>query len=89
MKNPMDLQVSGIERKLASSNPTKPDSNLSNPRYYSADEFIADVRLIFSNTLKFNGPEHSITTMGKRLEEVFDKQIKNIPPAEVVCTYRF
>jgi bromodomain-containing factor 1 len=35
--------------------------------------FIADVRLIFSNTLKFNGPEHVVIAMGKRLGEVFDK----------------
>jgi bromodomain-containing factor 1 len=84
IKNPMDFTT--IERKLASSNPAKPDLNPSNPRYYSADEFIADVRLVFSNTLTFNGPEHSVTVMGKRLEEFFDRSIKNLPPAEVVCT---
>jgi hypothetical protein len=83
IKNPMDF--SSIERKLASSNPAKPDPNPSNPRYYSADEFVADIRLVFSNTLTFNGPEHAVTLMGKRLEEVFDKQIKNLPAAEVVC----
>jgi hypothetical protein len=82
VKNPMDFST--IERKLASSNPAKPDPNLTNPRYYSADEFIGDVRLVFSNTLKFNGPDHAVTAMGKRLEEVFDKQVKNIPAAEVV-----
>jgi bromodomain-containing factor 1 len=81
------MDFSTVEQKLASSNPTKPDPNLSNPRYYSADEFIADVRLVFSNTLKFNGPKHAVTAMGKRLEEVFEKQIKNIPPAEVVCPF--
>ncbi|KAI5991495.1 hypothetical protein EDD15DRAFT_2447662 [Pisolithus albus] len=42
IKNPMDLST--IERKLMSSNPTKPDPNPNNPRYNSADEFIADVR---------------------------------------------
>ena len=83
------MDLSTIERKLASSNPTKPDPNPSNPRYYSADEFVADVRLVFSNTLKFNGPEHAVTAMAKRLEELFDKQIKNIPPVEVVCTLVF
>ena len=85
IKIPMDFST--IERKLTSSNPAKPDPNPSNPRYYSADEFVADVRLVFSNTLTFNGPDHSVTQMGKRVEEVFDKQIKNLPLAEVVCAF--
>ncbi|KAI0786017.1 Bromodomain-containing protein [Abortiporus biennis] len=80
IKQPMDFST--IERKLASSNPSKPDPNPANPRYYHADEFITDVRLIFSNCLTFNGPEHPITQMGKRIEAVFDKQIKQIPPPE-------
>ena len=59
---------STIERKLTSSNPAKPDANPSNPRYYSADEFISEVRLVFSNTLTFNGPDNSVTQIGKRVE---------------------
>ncbi len=82
IKNPMDILT--IERKLNSSNPAKPDPNLNNPRYCSADEFINDVRLVFTNALTFNGPDHVVTLMGKRLGEVFDKQIKNLPPTEVV-----
>ncbi|THV05961.1 Bromodomain-containing protein [Dendrothele bispora CBS 962.96] len=80
IKNPMDFST--IERKLTASNPVKPDPNPQNPRYYTADDFIADVRLIMSNCITFNGPDHVITQMGKRVEEVFDKQIKNLPPAE-------
>ncbi|KAL6304232.1 Bromodomain-containing protein [Sparassis latifolia] len=80
IKHPMDFST--IDRKLASSSPLKPDSNPANPRYYNADEFIADVRLIFSNCLTFNGPEHAVMLMGKRVEAVFDKQIKQMPPAE-------
>ncbi|KAI5123582.1 hypothetical protein M0805_003400 [Coniferiporia weirii] len=81
IKHPMDFST--IDRKLASSNPTKPDPNPSNPRYLNADEFITDVRLIFSNAATFNGPEHPVTLMGKRVEAVFDKQIKQLPsPAE-------
>ncbi|KAF8624755.1 hypothetical protein AX15_005653 [Amanita polypyramis BW_CC] len=78
IKNPMDFST--IERKLASSNPAKPDPNFQNPRYYSADEFISDVRLIFQNCYTFNGPDHAISLMGKRVEEVFDKQTKQMPP---------
>ncbi|KAF4572696.1 hypothetical protein EYR36_007206 [Pleurotus pulmonarius] len=79
IKHPMDFTT--IEHKLASSNPAKPDPNPQNPRYFNVDEFIADVRLIFTNCITFNGPDHPITAMGKRIEEVFDKQIKHMPPA--------
>lgn len=77
------MDFSTIERKLTASNPVKPDPNPQNPRYHSADEFIADVRLIIFNCATFNGPDHVITAMGRRVEEVFDKQIKNMPPIEV------
>lgn len=78
IKNPMDFST--IDRKLASSNPAKPDSNPRNPRYNNADEVVTDVRLIFSNCVTFNGPDHVVTAMGKRVEEVFDKQVKHLPP---------
>lgn len=82
IKNPMDLGT--IERKLMSSNPTKPDPNSNNPRYSNADEFISDVRLIFTNCLTFNGPDHIISIQGKNVETVFDKQIKQLPSPAVV-----
>lgn len=75
------MDFSTIQRKLGSSNPAKPDPNPQNPRYNSAEEFIYDVRLIFQNCLTFNGPDHAIVHMGKRVEEVFDKQIKHMPAA--------
>ncbi|KAJ3828487.1 hypothetical protein F5880DRAFT_1608389 [Lentinula raphanica] len=80
IKNPMDFST--IERKLTASNPVKPDPNPMNPRYRTAEEFVADVRLIISNCVTFNGPDHIITAMGRRVEEVFDKQVKNMPTAE-------
>lgn len=87
IKNPMDLGT--IERKLTSSNPQKLDTNPNNPRYNNADEFIADVRLVFTNCLTFNGSDHVISKAGKHLESVFDKQIKNLPPPQVVCECRW
>lgn len=81
--HPMD--ISTVEKKLQSSNPSKPDPNLANPRYHDAEEFVNDVRLIFSNTITFNGPDHVISQMGKRLEAMFDKAIKNMPPPAEVC----
>ena len=38
VKHPMDFST--IERKLAASNPQKPDANLNNPRYLNADEYV-------------------------------------------------
>ncbi|KAJ7275282.1 Bromodomain-containing protein [Mycena haematopus] len=82
VRTPMDLST--IERKLNSSNPSKPDPNPENPRYFSADEFIADVRLVGKNCLLFNGADHPISAKAQHLEEVFEKQIKNLPlPVEV------
>ncbi|KAF9649088.1 Bromodomain-containing protein [Thelephora ganbajun] len=78
--HPMDFST--IEDKLKRSNPSNPDSNPEKPRYKTADQFIADVRLVFTNCVKFNGPEHTISLMGRRLEELFDKSIKNLPPPE-------
>jgi Bromodomain len=77
------MDFSTIDRKLIASHPLKPDLSENAPRYYSADEFIADVRLIFQNTATFNGPDHVVTAMGRRLQDVFDKQLKNLPPADV------
>lgn len=79
IKHPMDFST--IERKLNSSNPARLDPNPQNPRYYTVDGFIADVRLIFHNCLVFNGPDHIVTQMGKRIEEVFDRHVKQMPPA--------
>jgi len=80
--HPMDFST--IERKLNFSSPIKPNPNPENPRYQTADQFIADVRLVFTNCVKFNGPEHAISLMGRRVEELFDKSIKNLPPPEEV-----
>jgi hypothetical protein len=85
IKNPMDLGT--IERKFMSSNPSKPDPNPNNPRYYSAEEFVSDVRLVFSNCVTFNGPDHMIAQAGKHVESVFDKQIKQLPPPAEVCPF--
>ncbi|RPD81791.1 Bromodomain-containing protein [Lentinus tigrinus ALCF2SS1-7] len=80
IKRPMDFST--IERKLSASNPSKPDLNPANPRYHTAEQFVQDIRLIFSNCVTFNGPDHPVTHMGKRVEAVFDKQVKQMPPAE-------
>jgi hypothetical protein len=40
--------------------------------YTSAAEFAADMRLIFSNCYKYNGPESDVVFMAKKLEEAFE-----------------
>lgn len=85
IKRPMDFET--VERKLNAANPAKPDSNPANPRYLNVDQFVQDIRLIFTNCVTFNGPEHPVTAMGKRVEAVFDKQIKQMPPPEEVRRY--
>ncbi|KZT36618.1 Bromodomain-containing protein [Sistotremastrum suecicum HHB10207 ss-3] len=79
IKQPMDLST--VEKKLDNSNPSKPAKS-DQPRYYHIDEFAKEVRLIFQNCVTFNGAEHPISQMGKRVEAVFTKQLKQMPPAE-------
>ena len=81
IKTPMDFST--IDRKLVASHPIKPDPNQDTPHYYNADEFIADVHLVSQNTAPFNSPDHVVTAMGKRIQGVFDRQLKSLPLPEV------
>ena len=62
IKSPMDL---GTVR-----------SKLNQGQYENAKEFEADIRLIFQNCYKFNGPGHAVSQMAKQLEGIFDSQWK-------------
>lgn len=79
---PMDFST--VERKLSSSNPSKPDPNPNNPRYLAAEAFVSDVNLIFANCYAFNGMDHNISQMAKRVEDTFAKQHKQMPPPDAV-----
>lgn len=50
--------------------------------YRTAQDFEKDVRLVFSNCVTFNGPDHFLSQGAKSLEAVFDKQVKSIPSAQ-------
>ena len=78
IRHPMDFST--IKRKLLASNPAKPDPNPANLHYSSADEFVANVWLIFSNCATFDGPEHAVTQQGKYVEGVFEKQLTSCRP---------
>ncbi len=51
-------------------------SKLNQGQYENAKEFEADIRLIFQNCYKFNGPAHAVSSMAKQLEGIFDSQWK-------------
>jgi Bromodomain len=54
--------------------------------YKTAAEFVADVRLIFTNCYKYNPPDHDVVKMGRKLQDVFEMRMANIPD-EPVTTY--
>lgn len=65
IKKPMDLGT--VKRKMDSRG------------YKSAPEFAADVRLIFTNCYKYNPPDHDVVAMGRKLQDVFEMRLANIP----------
>lgn len=65
IKKPMDLST--IQEKLKIN------------AYDSADEFEADMRLMFNNCYKFNPPNQPVHKMGKQLEELFDSKWSEKP----------
>ena len=50
------------------------DTKLKEQQYSSADEFHADVKLIFKNCYKYNGIDSPVSALAKQLEKVFDKK---------------
>nr|CAG8621946.1 9526_t:CDS:2 [Entrophospora candida] len=74
IKNPMDLST--IYNKL------------EKEEYTSAEEFEADIRLMFDNCYKFNAPGTDVYNMGKQLEKVFDKKWAERPIPQLSPTVR-
>ncbi|XP_044049533.1 tripartite motif-containing protein 66 [Siniperca chuatsi] len=72
IKRPMDLSV--IRAKL----------NKRNTRHYnSADQFVADVYLMFRNCAKFNYPDSEVAQAGSSLETFFTSKLKEVFPDRV------
>ena len=84
IRRPMDFSI--VERKLMHSDPSKLGTSLysANDRYFTANQFEEDVRLIFSNCITFNGEDHPISRQAKRLEVIFDRELKLMPAALLV-----
>ncbi|XP_040891694.1 bromodomain-containing protein 4-like [Toxotes jaculatrix] len=65
IKHPMDLST--IKKKL------------DNKQYRDAQEFAADVRLMFSNCYKYNPPDHDVVVMARKLQDVFEMRFAKMP----------
>ncbi|XP_074492574.1 bromodomain testis-specific protein isoform X2 [Sebastes fasciatus] len=50
--------------------------------YANANEFAADVRLMFSNCYKYNPPSHEVVYMARKLQEVFEARYLRVPQEE-------
>ncbi|KAG7473729.1 hypothetical protein MATL_G00098970 [Megalops atlanticus] len=67
IKRPMDLSV--IRSKLNKRNPL---------HYYTPEEFVADVFLMFRNCAKFNYPDSEVAQAGRSLEAFFNSKLKEV-----------
>jgi len=71
IKQPMDLGT--VRQKLESG------------AYSNPDQFASDIRLIFSNTIRYNSAEHTVSQMGLKLQNIFEAKfalIPDFPPSE-------
>ncbi|KAE8732699.1 bidirectional sugar transporter SWEET2a-like isoform X1 [Hibiscus syriacus] len=64
IKNPMDLGT--VKSKLA--------KNI----YIGTDEFVADIRLTFSNAMLYNPPSNNVHKMAKEMKDVFEARWKSL-----------
>ncbi|KAG5520124.1 hypothetical protein PMAC_001200 [Pneumocystis sp. 'macacae'] len=69
---PMDLGT--VEKKIAGR------------EYGTVDAFREDVELVFSNCFRFNGTESAISGMARNLQEIFERQMEQMPGADYVET---
>lgn len=68
IKHPMDL--------------TTVDGKLNSGEYENVEEFINDIRLVFNNCFKFNGPEAMISMLCQNVESAFEKSLRQMPPSK-------
>ncbi|XP_026502979.1 bromodomain-containing protein 2-like [Terrapene carolina triunguis] len=61
------MDLSTIKRKM------------ENRDYHDAQEFAADVRLMFSNCYKYNPPDHDVVAMARKLQDVFEFSYAKMP----------
>jgi len=94
IKEPMDLGTIDMRLALtaaAAKGGNKPTEKTKQASKWSLDPvrdvfpsvaaFERDTRLVFSNCVLFNGPDHILSQNAKTLEGVFEKQLKTLPSA--------
>lgn len=64
IRNPMDLGT--VHMKL------------SNKQYVTASEFAADVRLTFTNAMKYNPPGNDVHAVAEQLNRIFDSEWRSV-----------
>ncbi|CAO1635737.1 unnamed protein product [Parajaminaea phylloscopi] len=91
IENPMDLGTIDIKLAMTASalkggkptEKTKMASQFgldpSRDVYANVQQWENDVRLVFNNCIRFNGPDHFISASAKALVAVFDKQLNSLP----------
>lgn len=72
IKYPMDL--------------TTVDKKLNSGEYDTVEDFISDIRLVFMNCYKFNGPEAMISMLCQNVETAFEKSLRQMPPSNSSST---
>ncbi|KAM6903053.1 LOW QUALITY PROTEIN: bromodomain-containing protein 3-like [Xenentodon cancila] len=58
-------------------------NKLDGEEYQDAQQFAADVRLIFSNCYKYNPSHHSVVGMARKLQGVFEQRFAKMPEERV------
>ncbi|XP_073454355.1 bromodomain-containing protein 2 isoform X1 [Aquarana catesbeiana] len=72
IKHPMDLST--IKKKM------------ENREYRDAQEFAANVRLMFSNCYKYNPPDHDVVAMARKLQDVFEFRYAKMPDEPIAMS---
>jgi bromodomain-containing factor 1 len=63
---------------------TTVDRKLNACEYENVEGFVYDVRLVFNNCYKFNGPESMISMLCQNVESAFEKGLRQMPPSKEV-----
>jgi hypothetical protein len=63
------------------------DGKLQHGEYSDVDQFVADIRLLFNNCYKFNGPEAMVSMLCQNVESAFEKSLRQMPPSKEVNIY--
>jgi bromodomain-containing factor 1 len=63
---------------------TSVDRKLNGGQYDKVEDFVAEIRLVFNNCFKFNGPEAMISMLCQNVESAFEKSLRQMPPSKDV-----